>query len=101
MSTMGNSVMLIGRPKANPTINNDKATFDLVVTERVMNKQTQEWENETQSFRCVSTTKNLTDRINDKVRKGLQIAIDGKLRRVDNDVIIIVQDLFPIDRTNE
>jgi len=90
--------MLIGRPTDNPTINDNNASFDLLVVEKTMNKTTQEWETDIQSFRCISVCKPVTDRISNYVRKGLQLAIDGKLKRVDNDVVIVIGELFLIDR---
>lgn len=99
MSTMRNSVMLIGRPAATPTQNGNTTTFDLIVTERTMNKETHEWEDETQRFRCVGENKALNERIMNFVQKGKRIAIDGKLRVIDEHFgcHIIINDLFIID----
>ena len=103
MSTMKNSVMLIGRPAANP-VQNEKATaFDLVVTEKTMNKETNQWEDDTQRFRCVCEDKKLNTRIMNNVQKGKQVAIDGKLRVIDGQFgcVIMITDLFLIDRPND
>ena len=82
MSTMRNSVMLIGRPGADPemkTFNNSKkARFSLAVTENKKNANG-EWVNDTQWFTLVAWGKT-ADRVERYVKKGLQVAIDGSLR---------------------
>ena len=82
MSTMRNSVMLIGRPGAEPEVknfnDNKKARFSLAVTERKKNANG-EWVNDTQWFPIVAWG-NAAERVERHVKKGLQIAIDGSLR---------------------
>ena len=83
MSTMRNSVMLIGRPGAEPEVksfsnNNKVARFRLAVDERRMNAN-REWVNDTQWFTIVAWGR-LADRVENNVRKGFQVAIDGSLR---------------------
>ena len=83
MSTMRNSVMLIGRPGTEPEVknfsNNRKvARFRLAVDERRMNAN-REWVNDTQWFTLVAWGKT-AERVENNVRKGLQIAINGTLR---------------------
>ena len=83
MSTIRNSVMLIGRPGAEPEIknvgnNSKRARFSLAVTERQRNANN-EWVNNTQWFNIIAW--GLTaERVQKVVKKGQQIAIDGKLR---------------------
>jgi single-stranded DNA-binding protein len=99
---MRNNVMLIGRPAANPVQNDNTTAFDLVVTEKKMNKNTQQWEDDTQRFRCVCEDKKLNTRIMNNVQNGKQVAIDGKLRVIDGKFgcIIVITDLFLIDKPN-
>ena len=83
MSTMRNSVMLIGRPGAEPEVkilsnNNKVARFRLAVDERRMNAN-REWVNDTQWFTIVAWGKT-AERVENNVKKGLQVAIDGSLR---------------------
>lgn len=82
MSTMRNSVMLVGRPGADPEVknlNNDNkvARFNLAVSDNHKNANG-EWVNDTQWFSIVAWGK-VADRVGDKVKKGLQTAIDGSL----------------------
>ena len=82
MSTMRNSVMLIGRPGAEPEIktfnNNKKARFSLAVTENKKNANG-EWVNDTQWFPVIAWG-SLAERVEKNVKKGKRIAIDGSLR---------------------
>ena len=82
MSTMINSVMLIGRPGADPemkTINNSKkARFNLAVTENKKNANG-EWVSDTQWFPIIAWGP-IADRVEKNVKKGKRIAIDGSLR---------------------
>ena len=83
MSTMRNSVMLIGRPGADPEMRNlnsngKVARFRLAVNERRKNAN-REWVNDTQWFNMVAWG-NLAERVENNVRKGMQMAIEGTLR---------------------
>ena len=83
MSTMRNSVMLIGRPGADPEMkilnsNGKVARFRLAVNERRKNAN-REWVNDTQWFNMVAWG-NLAERVENNVRKGMQMAIEGTLR---------------------
>ena len=100
---MRNSVMLIGRPTTDPTINEKFgiAAFTLLVTEQVMNKQTHEWEQDSFSIRCSCDNEKLTKRIADNIRKGYRVAIDGKIQPIDGSFYISIHDLFIIDKPNE
>ena len=79
---MRNSVMLIGRPGAEPEIktfnNNKKARFSLAVTENKKNANG-EWVNDTQWFPVIAWG-TIADRVEKNVKKGKRIAIDGSLR---------------------
>ena len=80
---MRNSVTLVGRPGAEPEMRsfNDKgkmARFRLAVTESRRNANN-EWVNDTQWFNVVAWGK-VAERVEKTVRKGQQVAIDGKLR---------------------
>ena len=112
MSTMRNSVMLIGRPGAEPevkTINNSKiARFRIAVNESRKNANG-EWVNDTQWFNLVAWGKT-ADRVANNVRKGLQIAIEGSLRNNEwtddkgqrhTSTEIYVNDLFLIDKVKD
>ena len=109
MSTMRNSVMLIGRPGAEPEIktfnNNKKARFSLAVTENKKNANG-EWVNDTQWFRIVAWGKT-AERVENNVKKGLQIAVEGSLRNNEwtddkgqrhSNIEVLINDLFLIDR---
>ena len=83
MSTMRNSVMLIGRPGTDPEMkilnsNGKVARFRLAVNERRKNAN-REWVNDTQWFNMVAWG-NLAERVENNVRKGMQMAIEGTLR---------------------
>lgn len=99
MSTMRNSVMLIGRPT---TDLQDGNTFVLYVSETTYNKTTQKWEDERQFFNCVCAPEVL-ERAKRGVVYAKQIALDGKLKTNEKgQIYIYVNDLFLIDRpTNE
>jgi len=113
MSTMRNSVMLIGRPGAEPEVknlsnNNKVARFSLAVDERRMNAN-REWVNNTQWFKIVAWGKT-AERVENNVRKGLQIAIEGSLRNNDwtddkgqrhTTTEVFVNDLFLIDKVKD
>ena len=83
MSTMRNSVTLVGRPGAEPEMrnlsnNNKVARFRLAVNESRKNAN-HEWVNDTQWFNIVAWG-NTADRVQQKIRKGMLIAIEGSLR---------------------
>ena len=113
MSTMRNSVMLIGRPGAEPEVknlsnNNKVARFSLAVDERRMNAN-REWVNNTQWFKIVAWGKT-AERVENNVRKGLQIAIEGSLRNNEwtddkgqrhTTTEVFVNDLFLIDKVKD
>ena len=110
---MRNSVMLIGRSGAEPEVknlsnNNKVARFSLAVDERRMNAN-REWVNNTQWFKIVAWGRT-ADRIENNVKKGLQIAIEGSLRNNEwtddkgqrhTSTEIYVNDLFLIDRVKD
>ena len=109
MSTMRNSVMLIGRPGAEPEIkafnNNKKARFSLAVTENKKNANG-EWVSDTQWFPIVAWGA-AAERVEKNVRKGKRIAIDGSLRNNEwtddkgqrhSNIEVLINDLFLIDR---
>ena len=79
---MRNSVMLIGRPGAEPEVknfnDNKKARFSLAVTESKKNANG-EWVNDTQWFPIVAWGA-VAERVEKNVKKGKRIAIDGSLR---------------------
>ena len=82
MSTMRNSVMLVGRPGADPEVkkfndNKKVARFNIAVTESYKNAN-DEWVNTTQWFPVVAWN-GMADRVEKLVKKGVQISIDGKL----------------------
>ena len=109
MSTMRNSVMLIGRPGAEPEMknasNNQKiARFRLAVNEGRKNANN-EWVENTQWFSIVAFGY-LADRVEKLVRKGKQVAVEGSLRNNDwtdqngirhSTTEIWISDLFPIE----
>ena len=113
MSTMRNSVMLIGRPGAEPEIKNvgnssKRARFSLAVTERQRNANN-EWVNNTQWFSIVAWGMT-ADRVEKVVKKGQQLAVEGKLRNNEwtddkgqrhNAVEIWIDDLFPMEKVKE
>lgn len=101
MSTMRNSVMLIGRPTQKPQYfefdNNDKkATFKLSVKETYKDAlgETKEL---TQDFFCVGYGR-IAERLK-LVRQNQEIAVDGRLdvSADDGKAIIQVNDLFVIE----
>lgn len=109
MSTMRNSVILIGNAGADPEIrtfsNGQKvARFRIAVNESYKNANN-EWVQNTQWFPCVGYA-NIADRIEKAVHKGTQIAIDGKLHNNEWDddkgrhcvTEIILNDLFLINK---
>ena len=110
---MRNSVMLIGRPGAEPEIrnfnnNNKKATFRIAVNENRKNANG-EWVSDTQWFPIVAWGK-VADRIERFVKKGTLLAIDGNLHNnewVDENgqhhsiIQVLVNDLFLIDKVKE
>ena len=110
---MRNSVLLIGRPGTEPEVrsinnNNKVARFRLAVDERRMNAN-REWVNDTQWFTIVAWGK-IADRVENNVRKGLQIAVDGSLRNNEwtddkgqrhSNIEVWINDLFLIDRTKD
>ena len=112
MSTMRNSVMLIGRPGAEPEVKtfnqNRVARFRLAVNEGRKNANG-EWVDSTQWFPAVAWGK-VADRVEKSVKKGALIAIDGSLRNnewTDNKgqrhivTEVWINDLFPIEKNKE
>ena len=109
MSTMRNSVMLVGRPGADPEVknlNNEKkvARFNLAVSDNYKNANG-EWVNDTQWFSIVAWGK-VADRAESQVKKGLQVAIDGSLHTNEktddkgqrhSNIEIWIDDFFVID----
>ena len=109
MSTMRNSVTLVGRPGAEPEVksfsNNKMARFRIAVDERRMNAN-REWVNDTQWFTIVAWGK-VAERVENNVHKGLQVAVEGSLRNNDwtddkglrhSSTEIWINDLLTIDR---
>ena len=110
---MRNSVMLIGRPGAEPEIknvgnSNKRARFSLAVTEGRKNAN-QEWVNDTQWFNIVAWGKT-ADRVERNVKKGLQIAIEGSLRNNEwtddkgqrhSSIEVWVNDLLLMDKAKD
>ena len=99
MSTMNNSVMLIGRPDRDAYESDGKVEFNLLVTEKIQDPETREWKNSIQSIRCVCYNKILVSKMDGRVQREKRIAIDGRLI-VDKDskCEIAIQDFFLIDR---
>jgi single-strand DNA-binding protein len=107
---MRNSVMLIGRPGTEPEVKNfgsnkKVARFRLAVDERRMNAN-REWVNDTQWFTLVAWGKT-AERVENNVRKGLQIAINGSLRNNEwtddkgqrhSNIEIWINDLFLMEK---
>ena len=82
MSTIKNSVMLIGRPGAEPEVRNFSdnkkvARFNLAVNDSHKNADG-EWVIDTQWFTIVAWDK-MADRVAEDVKKGKEMAIDGSL----------------------
>lgn len=109
---MRNSVMLIGRPGAEPemkTFNNSKiARFRIAVNESRKNANG-EWVTDTQWFPIVAWGP-VADRVEKNVKKGKRIAIDGSLHNNEwtddkgqrhSTTEIWVNDLFLIDFEKE
>ena len=109
---MRNSVMLIGRPGAEPetrTFNNSKiARFRIAVNESHKNANG-EWVNDTQWFPIVAWGP-IANRIEKNVKKGKRIAIDGSLHNNEwtddkgqrhSVTEVWVNDLFLIDWEKE
>ena len=105
---MRNSVMLIGRPGAEPEVkmfNNNKMTrFRLAVTESKKNANG-EWVNDTQWFPIIAWGP-MAERVEKNVKKGKRVAIDGALRNNEwtddkgqrhSVTEVLVKDLFLID----
>jgi len=112
MSTMRNSVMLIGRPGAEPELktfnSNKKARFNIAVNERRKNANG-EWVENTQWFPIVAWG-NVADRVMRIVQKGKQVAISGSLRNNEwtddkgqrhSVTEIWITDLFPMTKDKE
>lgn len=100
MSTMRNSVLLIGRPAED--VLESPVAFSLVVTEKVRDKETNDYKDYSQTFRCVCENERTASRMIGRVQKGKQIAIDGSLR-VDNEAHyeILINDFFLIDKPDK
>ena len=81
MSTMRNSVMLIGRP-TKPVMNSEEnqATFKLVVTDE--RKVDGCCIPRTFRFDCVANGR-VAQRVVQKVEEGIRLAVDGSLRSYD------------------
>ena len=112
MSTMRNSVMLIGRPGAEPEIktfnNNKKARFSIAVSENKKNANG-EWVSDTQWFPIVAWGA-VADRVEKSVKKGKRIAIEGSLRNnewTDDKgqrhlvTEILLHDLLPVEKSKD
>ena len=113
MSTMRNSVMLIGRPGAEPetrTFNGNRIVtrFRIAVNESRKNANG-EWVTDTQWFPIVAWGP-VADRVEKNVKKGKRIAIDGSLHNNEwtddkgqrhSTTEIWVNDLFLIDWEKE
>ena len=112
MSTMKNSVMLIGSPTTPEIIDGKnhtkKAVFRIKVIERKKNENN-EWVCYTNVFDCIGENA-VAERIAREVKSGKRIAIDGSLRSVEwnddkgirhNEVKVVVRDLFNIDYNDE
>lgn len=99
MSTMNNSVMLIGRSDRNVYESDGKVEFNLLVTEKIQDSKTREWKSSTQSVRCVCYNKILVSKMDGRVQREKRIAIDGRLI-VDKDskCEIAIRDFFLIDK---
>ena len=113
MSTMRNSVMLIGRPGAEPetrTFNDNRIVtrFNLAVNETRRNANHQQVK-DTQWFTVVAWDKT-AERVAQAVKKGKRIAIDGSLKNNEwtddkgqrhSVTEVWVNDLFLIDWEKE
>lgn len=99
MSTVNNSVMLIGRSDRNVYESDGKVEFNLLVTEKIQDSKTREWKSSTQSVRCVCYNKILVSKMDGRVQREKRIAIDGRLI-VDKDskCEIAIRDFFLIDK---
>ncbi len=109
MSTMRNSVMLIGRPGADPEMknfdNNQRvARFRLAVNEAYTNEENERIENT--QWISITAWNGLADRVMKIVRKGFMVAIEGSLRNnewTDKDgnrrstVEVVLSDMMPVD----
>lgn len=97
MSTMLNSVMLIGKPTED--VLESPVAFKLVVTEKIRDKETNGLKDYVQTFKCVCENEKTASRMVGRVQKGRQIAIDGSIR-IDNEFCceIIINDFFLIDK---
>ena len=109
---MRNSVMLVGRPGAEPEtrmFNKSKMTrFRLAVNERRRNANN-EWVDNTQWFPVVAWGA-VADRVENNVRKGQMVAIDGSLRNnewTDDKgqrhlvTEILLHDLLPVEKSKD
>ena len=112
MSTMRNSVMLIGRPGAEPEMrnfNNSKiARFRIAINERRRNANN-EWVENTQWFPIVAWG-SVAERVERNVKKGQLVAIAGSLHNNEwtddkgqrhSSTEVWIHDLFLIDRVKE
>ena len=113
MSTMRNSVTLVGRPGAEPEMrnlsNNSKmARFRLAVSENRRNANN-EWVNDTQWFSIVAWGAT-AERVQKNVKKGQQVAVEGRLRNNEwtddkgsrhSSVEVWINELIPIGQTKE
>lgn len=97
MSTMRNNVMLIGRPTED--VLECPVVFKLVVAEKIRDKETKDYKDYVQTFKCVCENEKTASRMMGRVQKGKQIAIDGSLR-TDNEFHceIVINDFFLIDK---
>ena len=69
MSTMNNSVMLIGRPDRNVYESDGKVEFNLLVTEKIQDSKTRKWKSSTQSVRCVCYNEILVSRMDGRAQQ--------------------------------
>ena len=113
MSTMRNSVMLIGRPGAEPetrTFNDNRIVtrFNLAVNNMRRNAKNEQVK-DTQWFTVVAWDKT-AERVALAVKKGKQIAIDGTMRNNEwtddkgqrhSNIEVWVNDLFLIDKVKD
>lgn len=97
MSTMRNNVMLIGRPTED--VLESPVAFKLVVTEKIRDKETNDYKDNTQIFKCVCENEKIASRMVGRVQKGKRIAFEGSIR-IDDEFRceIVINDFFLIDK---
>lgn len=89
--------MLIGR--SDKDVLEVPVVFNLIVTEKIRDKETNGYKDFIQSFRCVCENKTTVTRMIGRVQRGKQLAIDGSLR-IDKNAHceILINDFFLIDK---